>query len=61
MFGGQHRSDELTRAERVGWTRIRSTTEIDPSSNRALLRKRMGVPAWKKKIHSGKEKDEKPS
>jgi hypothetical protein len=39
----------------------KSTTEIDPSSNRALLRKRTGVPAWKKKIHSGKEKDEEPS
>src|SRR5262245_19458621 len=22
MFGGQHRSDEATQAERVGWTRI---------------------------------------
>jgi len=39
----------------------KSTTEIDPSSNRALSRKRTGVPTWKKKIHSGKEKDEKPS
>jgi hypothetical protein len=39
----------------------KSTTKIDPSSNRALLRKRTGVPARKKKIHSGKEKDGKPS
>ena len=23
MVGGQHRSDEVTRTERVGWTRIR--------------------------------------
>jgi len=38
----------------------KSTTEIDLSSNRALLRKRTGVPAWKKKIHSGKKKMKNP-
>jgi len=38
----------------------KSTTEIDPSSNRALLRKSTGVRVWKKKIHSGKEKMKNP-
>jgi len=48
-------------AERVGGHGQRSATEKDPSRESALRRKRTGVRGWKKKIHSGKEKDEKPS
>jgi len=45
MFGGQHRADEVTRAERVGWTWMKkSTTPANhlPREN-ARLRKCIGV------------------
>jgi hypothetical protein len=60
MFGGQHRSDEGTRAERVGWTQNsdRRRKQISLGKGRTCA-ERMGVlDGEEEKIQRGKKDEE---
>jgi hypothetical protein len=43
MFGGQHRNDELTRIERVGWTRMKI---IDGDGESSAQKERSCADRW---------------